>query len=120
MPGAVAGLYENLDSLPCADFRSLGPRKRSPEYAATRRRVADLKPVDAWQVNMLHYFVFQPRPPEETPAEAAAAFARFTLLWEENEPGSAVVITPIPGGEQAEVMSLREPGATHTVPLGRE
>lgn len=68
---------------------------------------------------MLHYFVFQLRPQEEAPADADSSFALFTMRWEDNEPVSAVVITPSPSGNQAEVVNLRDPaGAVQTVPLG--
>jgi hypothetical protein len=116
--GSLADLYANADDLPCADFGLLGPLKRSPEYAGIRKRVADLKPVDAWQVNMLHYFVFQLRPSDEAPADAVTPFALFTMRWEDNEPVSAIVVTPSPSGDHAEVTNLREPKSTHTVPLG--
>lgn len=115
--GRAYTLYEVADSLPCADFGLLGPLKRSPEYAAIRRRVADRKPVDAWQMDMVHYFVFELRPLEGASATAGPPFALFTMRSEHNAPVSALVITPNASGEQAEVTDLPHPDRVQTVPL---
>ena len=117
--GRTHTLYEVADSLPCADFGLLAPLKRSPEYAAIRRRVADPKPVDAWQMDMLHYFLF-PLPAVKEPANGEAPYALFTMRWEDNGPVSALVITPHADGKQAEVVDLRQPGTVSTVPLSQE
>jgi len=112
--GAVASLYDIADDLPCADFGFLKVLKRSPEYGSIRRRVADPKPVDAWQADMVHYFLFQLRPLEDV-----IPYALFTMRWEDNGPVSALVITPDTEGKQAEVVNLSQPGSVQTVPLSR-
>ena len=57
------------ENYPCADTALLVPLKRSALYGSIRKRVADLKPVDSWQEDGVHYFVFQLKPD----GEAAAA-----------------------------------------------
>ena len=79
------------ESLPLPDFGLLGPLKRSPQYAAIRRRVAEPLPIDAWQFDMRHYFVFSLRP-DATPPNDGAAYAIFAMQWEDDEPVAAVVV----------------------------
>ncbi len=79
-------------SLP--DFGLLGPLKRSPQYAAIRRRVAEPLPVDAWQLDMRHYFVFSLRPDETAPNEGAA-YAIFAMQWEDDEPLTAAIVNAL-------------------------
>jgi hypothetical protein len=105
------------DDLPCGDFGLLGPLKRSPEYRAIRRRGADPKPVDAWQSNSLHYFVFKLPPPERA---AEGPFALLTMRWEDNGPVSAVLITPDPGENRVEVVDVRQPETVQHIPLSGE
>src|SRR5215203_4827565 len=63
------------DDLPCADFGLLDLLKHSPEYRAMRRRGAAPKPVDAWQSNSLHYFVFKLRPTQRA-AEGRSPYSQ--------------------------------------------
>jgi hypothetical protein len=93
------------------------PLKRSREYGAIRTRVADLRPVDAWQEDQFHFFVFVLRPEEHTPATSEAPLAVFAMHAESTGPVSAVVVTPCPDGVQAEVRNLREPDTVYTMPL---
>jgi hypothetical protein len=111
----IVSLYDVADNLPCADFALLARLKRSPEYASIRKRVADPKPVDAWQLNMLNYFLFQLRPLEDV-----TPFALFTMSWEHDGPLSALVITPDAEGKHAQVVNLRQPDSVQTVVLSRE
>jgi hypothetical protein len=114
----VAGQYLNDDDgFPCADFALLKPLKRSAEYGAIRRRVADPKPLDAWQVDGLHYFVFALRPPEGAPT-GEAPVALFTMTGaDEDPPAVALVITPGVDPKHPQVVDLRRPGTPFTVPL---
>jgi hypothetical protein len=88
-------LEEVADTLPCADFGLLGPLKRSREYASIRKRVADPKPIDAWQMDMVHYFLFQlPRPGSSLPTRSSRCVGRMTRpyplassLWIPAAPG---------------------------------
>jgi hypothetical protein len=106
------------DDLPCADFAFLKPLKRSAEYRAIRRRVADPKPIDAWQDEGWHYFLFQLLPENGQPAsKAMAPVVLFTMVGSDSTPVSALVITPRPGVGQAEVMNLRQPESVYTVDL---
>jgi len=79
--------------------------------------VANPKPVDAWQANMVHYFLFELRPGGDAPATTEVPFALFTMAWEYDGPVSALVITPEAGGEQAEVVNLRQPESIYTMSL---
>jgi hypothetical protein len=111
----IVSLYDAADSLPCADFALLARLKRSPEYASIRKRVADAKPVDAWQLNMLNYFLFQLRPLKDV-----TPFALFTMSWEHDRPISALLITPDAEGKHAQVVNLRQPDTVQTVVLSPE
>lgn len=65
--------------------------KRSPEYAAVRKGIADPKPVDAWQAHGLHYFVFQMA---KVDGITEGPYALFTMRWEDERPVSAMIVTP--------------------------
>ena len=103
--------------LPCADASLLVPLKRSREYGAIRKRVADLRPVDSWQEEQVHFFVFALRPEDNAPATPEPPLAVFAMQRGSTEPVSAVVVTASPDGVQAEVRSLREPDTVYTMPL---
>ena len=105
---------QDADNLPCADFGLLGPLKRSAEYSGIRKRVADPKPIDAWRLEMIHYFVFELRPEAE---DASTPYALFTMRWEDHAPMSAIIITPNAEEKQAEMIDLRRPGVIQTLPL---
>jgi len=111
----VVTQYAPSDDLPCADASLLAPLKKSPEYRAIRPRVASPRAVDSWQDEGVHFFVFQ-----LNPVEGAAAVPDdppvvvFAMHPEEPAPVSAVVVTPKPGGEEAEVVDLRQPGSAYT------
>lgn len=93
------------------------PLKRSALYGAIRKRVADLKPLDAWQDEDLHFFVFQLKPVDEAADPAHAPVAVFTMHPEINEPVTGVVVTPKAEGEEAEIMDLRNPESVYTAPV---
>src|SRR5262249_14969832 len=111
----IASQYAPGDDLPCADAWLLAPLKKSPEYRAIRPRVASPRAVDSWPDEGVHFFVFRLNPVEG----AAAApddppVVVFAMHPEELAPVSAVVVTPKPGGEEAEVVDLREPRSAYT------
>ena len=112
-----ADQYDVSAELPCADAALLLPLKRSREYGAIRKRVTDLRPVDSWQEDQVHFFVFALRPEDNAPATPEPPLAVFAMQRESSEPVSAVVVTASPDGEQAEVRSLREPDNVYTMPF---
>jgi hypothetical protein len=116
------------DEPPCPDVKLLVPLKRSPEFAAIRRRVADPHHSDAWVEDGLHFFVFQlhplegARPPQTNgsapgSSRAQAPVAVFAMHPASSAVHSAVVVTPGPDGAQAEIMNLREPDSVYTAPI---
>jgi hypothetical protein len=103
---------------PCADSKLLVPAKRSREYRVIRPRIPQLLPVDSWQEDGLHFFVFRLRPADHAPVpEALAPLAVFAMHPDSPAPVSAVVVTPSADGMQAEVRDLRAPDSAYTVPL---
>ena len=88
------------------------PLKRSREYGAIRKRVFYLRPVDAWQQEGFHFFVFVLRNPDGTdallPEPPAAVFA---MRPQEKTPVSAVVVTPRRDGGEPEITKLPPPDA---------
>jgi hypothetical protein len=106
--GRLAAEYINdEDGLAPADFLLLTPLKRSAEYGRIRSRVSTLKPVDAWSLDGLHYFVFALTRPEESAADPYALF----VMNGEARPVSALVIQPSENDAEADVEDLCLPGA---------
>jgi hypothetical protein len=104
------------DDLPCADPKLLVPLKRSRSYGMIRPRVADLRPIDSWQQDELHFFVFGLRPLDGAvlPEPPLAVFAMHPTVA---EPISGVVVTPVGTGEDAQIMDLRQPEQVYSAPL---
>jgi hypothetical protein len=117
VPQRFADQYDVSADLPCADASLLVPLKRSREYGAIRTRVADLRPVDSWQEDQVHFFVFALRPEGNAPATPEPPLAVFAMQRGSTEPVSAVVVTASPDGVQAEVRSLHEPDTVYAMPL---
>lgn len=80
-------ILARADDLPCADLGLLSPLKRSSAYRSLRSRLADVRPVDAWQANMIHYFAFEMRPNDES------TFTVIAMRWEDDEPVQVVEMT---------------------------
>jgi hypothetical protein len=108
-------LEEVADTLPCADFGLLMPLKRSPEYASIRKQVSDVKPVDAWQLDMIHYFLFELKP-MELAHRAESPYALFAMQWEKDGPVSARVISTRSAGNEVTVLDLKS-GQTTTMTI---
>ena len=104
------------DDLPCADPRLLVPLKRSRVYGTIRPRVAELRPTDSWQQEGLHLFVFALRP-EDGASLPEPPVAVFTMHPGAKEPISAVLVTPGPGGADAEIRDLHQLDSGYTAPL---
>ena len=114
----IASQYAPADDLPCADAALLVPLKKSPEYRTIRPRVASPRAIDSWQEDGLHFFVFQLRAVngvQSTPADPPVAV--FCMHTQATMPISAVVVTPSPSGEEAEIMNLREPESVYIAPV---
>jgi hypothetical protein len=69
---------------------------------------------------VFHSFVFRLCSRGGALADAPIPSALFTMRWEDEGPVTALVITPSPSGDEAEVVNLRAPDSTHTVSLKRE
>ena len=114
----LAGEYLDADDgFPCADFSLLVPLKRSREYATLRRRVADPKPLDAWQVDQLHYFVFELRPVRGADGLDATPVALFVMASNGRAPTSVLLVGPGREAGKAQVTDLRRPDAPFTIHL---
>ena len=79
--------------------------------------MANLRPVDSWLQDELHFFVFRLRPVDGA-ALPESPMAVFAMHPESRDPLSAVVVSPGPTGEEAEVVDLRRPDSPYTAPLG--
>jgi hypothetical protein len=121
MHETIASELAPAADLPCADPGFLEPLKRSGEFSAIRDRVANDQLHDSWQENGLHFFVFElHRDTQAEPGDAShlePPVAVFVMHPESSEPVSAVVVTPLPGGVEAEVRDLREPDSTYVAPV---
>jgi hypothetical protein len=109
---AFVGLsaFDGDEGFPCADFALLVPLKRSPGYRQVRHRLVGVKPIDAWQTDDLHYFVFQLRSESEAPESAAVApLALFTMRPGEASPVRVQLVMLTAGGELERVVDLRTP-----------
>ena len=124
MQASSADLYNQIsqyapgDDLPCADASLIVPLKKSPEYRVIRPRVASPMAVDSWQDQGVHFFVFQLNPTEGVavvPGDPPVVV--FAMHPEQPAPVSAVVVTPKLGGEEAEVVDLRQDGNPYIAPL---
>jgi hypothetical protein len=104
--------YGVSDGLPCADAKLLVPLKRSRTYGKIRPRVADLRPIDSWQQDKLHFFVFRLKPLDGV-ALPEPPLAVFAVHPAAAEPASAVVVSPHRNGVEAEIVSLLQPENGH-------
>jgi Carboxypeptidase regulatory-like domain len=104
--------YGVSDSLPCADTKLLVPLKRSRTYGKIRPRVAELRPIDSWQLDELHFFVFRLKPLDGAvlPEPPLAVFAVHPAA---TEPATAVVVSPRGDGAEAEIVSLLQSDNGH-------
>jgi hypothetical protein len=84
-------------------------------------RLSGNEHVDSWQEDGLHFFVFQLNPADgsmngHTPATEPPV-AVFVMHPDEREPVSAVVVTPLPNGQEAEIHDLRTPDTVYQAPM---
>jgi hypothetical protein len=127
-PTQDVGAPATNGNAPCPEPELLAPLKRSTEFAAIRRRVADHHYLDAWVEDGLHFFVFQLRPeaalasvatngagPRAAPTDGPVAV--FAMRPDTASVHSAVVVTPDTTGAAASILDLRDPGQSDTAPL---
>lgn len=103
--------------LPCADLELLAPLRASAEFENIADRVAEADPADAWREDGLHYFVFQLHPNGIDSPPDSPPMAVFVMDREADEPVSAVTVTPLPDGREAQVTDLRQPDSGYTAPM---
>jgi hypothetical protein len=121
MHETVASQLAPAADLPCADPVFLEPLKRSADFSTIRDRVVNDQFHDSWQEDSLHFFVFEllretrGEPGDQSHLEPPVAV--FVMHPESSEPVSAVVVTPLPGGAEAEVRDLREPDSSYVAPV---
>jgi hypothetical protein len=72
-----------------------------------RPRLASPAPVDSWEDEGLHYFVFQVKPEDGAAEGAEPPVALFTMRRDETDPAGALVVALGPGGEEAVFTDLR-------------
>jgi hypothetical protein len=106
--------------LPCANLALLTPLKASAEFTTIAPRLAADRPLDAWQEDDLHFFVFQLRPDDgeemEHEAESESPVAVFVMDSASDAPISAVVVRPSGDGAEVAVHDLRTPGGDSMTP----
>lgn len=81
--------------------------KHSLEYQVIRDRLGSFEPVDAWQEEDLHFFVFQLRAVDSlfaNPSEPAVAV--FTMHPQRGDMVSAVIVTPQHDGAEPDVRNV--------------
>jgi hypothetical protein len=105
----AAEYINDEDGLAPANFFLLAPLKRSPEYASIRSQVAELKPIDAWSLENLHYFVFAMKPRSDVPVDAEYRVAMLVMNNDEKLV-SALVIRTNGSDCEAHVQDLCHPG----------
>jgi hypothetical protein len=93
------------------------PLKRSPDYGRVRPRVAQLKPIDAWQDEGLHYFVFELKPDPQEPEGTPPPIVVFTMHPEMPRPVAGVIVAPTADGKDARITNLTEPDNPYTIAL---
>ncbi len=93
-----------------ADMALLVSLRGSDEYQGLNGQVANPEPVDSWQEDGLHFFVFQLHAAATAVDVASAApMAVFAMHPPEQAPVSAVVVRPGVNGEEADVLDVRLP-----------
>ncbi|HEV2108235.1 MAG TPA: hypothetical protein VGR16_08235 [Thermomicrobiales bacterium] len=106
--------------LPCADASMLVLLKASDEFAAIHGRLVGDEILDSWQEDGLHFFVFSlsaPEGAEQGNGIEEGPLAVFAMHPASSSPVSAVVVSPRPGGAEAEIRDLRSPGTFSVAPV---
>jgi len=109
------------EDLLCADDAFLGSLKASAEFASIHARLVSDHYSDSWQEDGFHFFVF-PLSAVNGPwnghvASPEPPVAVFVMHADQQEPVSAVVVTPLPDGQEAEIQDLRTPDTVYQAPM---
>jgi Carboxypeptidase regulatory-like domain len=107
----AAVTYDAGDALPCADAKLLVPLKRSRLYGSIRPRISELRPIDSWLQDGLHFFAFRLKPPSWA-LLGDLPVAVFAMHPDSAEPLSGVVLTPSPNGGPPELTDLLQAART--------
>lgn len=109
--GSTAALSQPLEA-------SLSMVASSPAYEGLQDRIASPLPIDAWEEEGLHFFVFQLHGTDSMGgSQAEAPVAVFTLRPDEAESISVVTVSPGQDGEEALITNVGAPEMSYTVPL---
>lgn len=92
---------EQMDAQPQAAPGLRHVVEMSREFAVISNRLTQTDPVDSWEADMLHYFVYALRPD----ATHRPAHALFVARWEDDSPVSASLLIERPH-EEPEVHNL--------------
>jgi hypothetical protein len=107
------------EDLPCADLKLLAPLLESAEFRRIEDRVTSREPADAWLDDELHYFAFTLHPDDDDLLPDELPIALFVMNGYSRSPISAVTVTAMPDGNEAEVVDLTRPDSVGKVmPLG--
>lgn len=123
-PGAIAeptGTSEEANGqAPEANLALLAAIKASWEFQTIEGRLVAPLPTDSWQEDDAYFFAFQLLPTDgPSPNGHEPPLAVFAMRPPEHAPISAVVVTPRSGGEDAEVVDLRQPDSAYVAALSR-
>ena len=94
--------------------------KASTEFATIRGRVASEECLDSWKEENLHFFVFSLLANEEVASDEGGEegpVAVFAMHPASNTPFSAVVVSPRPGGLEAEIRDLGSSQTAYVAPV---
>jgi hypothetical protein len=111
----ITSEYSVGDEVPGADLALLANVHACREFDVLRGRLADTAPIDSWQQDGLHFFVFQLVPEINSSLEPPTAV--FTVSPEVPDPLSAVLVTPQRDGGEAEVKDLCNPETVYAAAL---
>ena len=115
-PARPSGEDSQADGLRGADLDALALVKWATAYGGIRLRVAELKPIDAWQLDGQHYFTFALTQANGALGDSGTSVALFVMNGDAT-PASALVLTPSVEGTQVDLQDLRNPGGRLKVDL---